>query len=58
MIQSKKDLAFYIAADRIMNGYPAFRSLKTLIQETYVMGGGKMLVIRYLRHLRRYAYYL
>ena len=40
MIKNKKDLDFYIAADRIMNGYPASRSLKTLIKETYVIGGG------------------
>lgn len=57
MIRSKKDLAFYIAADRIMNGYPAFRSLNTIIKETFVFLGGKALVINYLRHLRKYAYY-
>lgn len=57
MIKNKKDLHFYIAADRIMNGYPAFRGLKTMIKETYAIGGGKILIIRYLRHLRRYAYY-
>ena len=39
MIQSKKDLKFYIAADRIMNGYPACRSFMTLLKETFVIGG-------------------
>ena len=57
MIQTKKDLAFYIAADRIMNGYPAYKSLITSIKETYVIGGGKSLIIKYLYHLRRYAFY-
>lgn len=31
MIKSKKDLDFYIAADRIMNGLPAKRGLKELL---------------------------
>lgn len=57
MIQSKKDLAFYIAADRIMNGYPAFCNLKTILMENSAIWGGKVLVIKYLYHLRRYAYY-
>lgn len=57
MIQSKKDLKFYIAADRIMNGYPACRSFMTLLKETFVIGGGRTIVIKYLRHLRKYAYY-
>ena len=57
MIQSKKDLAFYIAADRIMNGYPAFRGFKSVLKETFAIGGGKVVVIKYLYHLRKYAYY-
>ena len=57
MIENKKDLAFYIAADRIMNGYPAFSNIKTMLKETFVLGGGKSVIIRYLRHLRRYAYF-
>ena len=31
MIQSKKDLEFYIAADRIMNGLPAQRTIKEVL---------------------------
>lgn len=57
MIITKKDLEFYIAADRIMNGYPAFRSIKDRIKETVLIGGGKTMVIKYLYRLRRYAYY-
>lgn len=57
MIKSKKDLLFYIAADRIINGYSPFRSFKTRMKETFLIGGGKTVIINYLRHLRRYAYY-
>ncbi len=57
MISSKKDLSFFIAADRIMNGYPATRSLKSRLKETLAINGSKVMVIRYLYHLRRYAYY-
>ena len=41
MIITKKDLEFYIAADRVMNGYPAFRSIKTWIVESMLVGGGE-----------------
>lgn len=41
MIQNKQDLAFYIVADRIMNGYPAKCSLLSKIKETKVIGGGE-----------------
>lgn len=57
MIYTKKDLAFFIAADRIMNDYPPFRNVKTILKENFVIWGGKVLIINYLRHLRRYAYY-
>lgn len=57
MIQSKEELSFYIAADRIMNGYCPTRSLLTRVRETLLIGGGKVVVIKYLYHLRRYAYY-
>lgn len=56
MIQSKKDLVFYIA-DSIKNGYPAFCNLKTILMENFAILGGKVLVIKFLFHLRRYAYY-
>ena len=57
MIQSRRELAFFIEADRIMNGYPPRRSLLSIIKETFAMGGAKVVVIKYLRHLRRYAFY-
>lgn len=38
MIQTKKDLAFYIAADRIMNGFTVRRSLK----DVFILGGGQI----------------
>ena len=40
MIQTKKDLAFYIAADRIMNGYPAKRGIINALKESILVGGG------------------
>lgn len=45
MIQNKQDLAFYIVADRIMNGYPAKCSLLSKIKETKVIGGGKTIIM-------------
>ena len=57
MIQTKKDLRFYIAADRIMNGYKPYRNLSSLLKETLAIGGSKTIIIKYLLHLRRYAYY-
>lgn len=57
MILSKKDLVFYITADSIKNGYPAFCNLKTILMENFAILGGKVLVIKFLFHLRRYAYY-
>lgn len=50
MIQSKQDLKFYIAADRIMNGRFATRCIAEIL-----MGGG--IIISYLRAMRYYAYY-
>lgn len=52
MIQSKKDLKFYIAADRIMNGLPTQRTLKEVLLNN--RGG---LIISYLRAMRHCAYY-
>lgn len=57
MIQSRRELSFNIEADRIMNGYPAKKSLVSFFKETFAIGGAKVIVIKYLRHLRRYAYY-
>lgn len=53
MIKSKKDLDFYIAADRIMNGLPAKRGLKELLFGR-ILGGA---IIDYLRSLRKYEFY-
>lgn len=58
MIRTKKDLRFYIIADRVMNGYPASLSLKNKVKELFFWKGGKALIIKYLFHLRRYGYYL
>lgn len=57
MIQTRRELAFFIAADRIMNGYPAKKTILSFFKETFAIGGAKVVVIGYLRHLRRYAYY-
>lgn len=57
MILSKQELRFYIAADRIMNGYLPYRNLLSWFKETLFLGGAKVIVIKYLRHLRKYAYY-
>lgn len=56
MIQSRKDLSFYVAADRIMNGLPEKKSIKKFVRN-YIdrpVGG---VIISYLRALRHYAYY-
>lgn len=57
MICTKKELAFYISADRIMNGYPQKRTPMAFLKESFVLGGADVIIIRYLRHLRKYAYY-
>lgn len=56
MIQTRKDLKFYIIADRVMNGFPAKSSLRSKVKDL-ITGGGKVLIINYLLHLRRYEYY-
>ncbi len=53
MIDSKKDLKFYIEADRIMNGCSPKSSFSSLIY-SLLMGGGK---IEYLKAMRCYSYY-
>ena len=57
MIKTKNELSFYIAADRIMNGYRPKRNLIDRLKETLAIGGANTIVIKYLRHLRKYAYY-
>lgn len=40
MIQTRKDLKFYIIADRVMNGFPAKSSLKSKVRNL-TLGGAK-----------------
>ena len=53
MIKTKKELRFYIAADRIMNGAPKHWSVRDfvngLVKPNYILD--------YLRHMRCVAYY-
>lgn len=53
IILTKKDLRFYILADRVMNGMPENKSIKERIQNL-LFGGG---IICYLSAMRHYAYY-
>lgn len=53
MIKDKKQLRFYILADRIINGYPERKTLFETFER--VIGGGK--VMEYLEVLRKYEYY-
>lgn len=54
IIRTKKELDFFIAADRIMNGRPAKRGFKEVLVYWIARGG---VIIRYLRAMRKYAYY-
>ena len=56
MIQSKCELLFYIAVDRIMNGRPAKRTLKEMLGD-YLSCDVRGVIIRYLRAMRTYAFY-
>ena len=56
MIQSKRDLKFYIAADRIMNGFPERKSLKELFVNCLDRPVGGV-ILTYLRAMRTYSYY-
>ncbi len=63
MISTKKELSFYICADRIMNGYSKNKSIREIllrIIDTLLMHGvsdGKMLIISYLEHMRKVSFY-
>lgn len=57
MIKSKKELKLYIMADRVMNGYPEKPTFLGRIKESLCIGGGNVLIIKYLLHLRKYAYF-
>lgn len=54
MIQNRRDLNFYISADRIMLGLPEKRSVKEIILDVISKGG---MIICYLHAMRKYAYY-
>lgn len=54
MIHTKKELKFYIIADRIMNGMPEKRSIFEALYFDY----GKVKIVSYLRAMRYYAYYV
>lgn len=54
IIRTKRELDFFIAADRIMNGRPAKRGFKEVLVDGITKGG---IIIRYLRAMRKYAYY-
>lgn len=40
MIQTRKDLQFYIIADRVMNGFSAKSSLRSKVKDL-ILGGAK-----------------
>lgn len=52
MIRTKKQLKFYITADRIMNGYPQRRTISEIVQ-SFIWKKE----IDYLRVMRKYDYY-
>lgn len=51
MIKSKLELKFYIASDRIMNGFPAKRNLIQILKEFV---SPQKDILRFLRLLRKY----
>lgn len=53
MIRSKKELSFYIAADRIMRGLPPFPNLRDRIREFLFHDD----IACYLKSMRMIAYY-
>ena len=40
MIRTKRELEFFIAADRIMNGRPAKQGIKEILVDWITRGGG------------------
>ncbi len=57
MINTKKELRFYIMADRIMAGLPAKASLKERCGCFLKELAGIYRTVSYLEAMRRYAYY-
>ena len=56
MIQTRKDLQFYIAADRIMNGFPVRRSIIEWIRNCIDKPIGSV-IVNFLCAMRYYSYY-
>lgn len=54
MITNKKELHFYIIADRIMNGIPTKRTLR---ERLYFFQSPQMKIINLLRYMRMTSYY-
>lgn len=54
MIYSKKELYFYIKADRIMNGLTQKRTLR---ERLYFFQSPQMKIINLLRYMRMTSYY-
>lgn len=54
MIKTKKELKFYIMADRIMNGYDPNNSSKSILSDA-ALGNGK--IVLFLKYMRKVDYY-
>lgn len=54
MIKSKRELAFFIQADRIMNGFPEKRSILTYMKEFF---HPQRDILRFLKLMRKCDYY-
>lgn len=54
MIKSKKELSFFIMADRIMNGYPPHKSILETLSNHLLC---KPPVIEYLSYMRKLSFY-
>lgn len=54
MINTKKELDFYIRADRIMNGFPAEPSLAQRLVNHLMVGG---VIVKYLECFRKTSFY-
>lgn len=56
MIKTKKELKFYIMADRIMNGYNPNNSIKSKITDAVLGIGGSVLFLKYMRKVDYYSH--
>jgi len=57
MIKTKKELEFYIIADRIMAGLPEQQTKKELLVNFTKEWFGIYKISEYLKAMRKYAYY-